>query len=796
MEHSIKVTYNSKTRTFTYDEGQTLYAKSVYVDNFEVNADLTQNQTMYVCFENKETGIKTKNVALVKNEKIYSCKIPSKILTTGIIDASVSIYEPIATAEGQTKYSCITNQTITFNCDVSDTGNGIEGVEFTESESLVNSLVNATNNSTDLANNIKKNYVKTTKTINSLAVGDTLFKEDEIFFKIDQTQLLFYFLKKPIWTHIYLVNKETNEGFRFACYIKHLSGDTTNGKYVIDIQVHYVEENNEKFILENSILVNVSYGIPSVGTGQKSFQFTNTIKDISNLYIYYENSLEEDNKGEGFIGGITAEKVGEVQDTLLNHKDGVETPINGYVKVKDDKFVKVVDNVEKLLPINEETDKKLDELKDKINSSHTVNISKFALNQSTNTWYTDSEIKGVTPSEGNGARYVVKTNDGLYYYTYRDIVENVGFVKGNSDFYETTISGKKGYTSNTESSVREGSPLRLDKNVKDLSSVSFDIYMSGLGSTNKYYPEIMFVANEGTRRIIGLQFTCWLTAFQLKLLRFGKDTIKIESSLPYNQTDFTFNANVSITMNNGILTVLLKNDTYLKNGKTYSINLKDLLPTEYDENGSNVFDLELYDFSDLENIYFGLRQDTTPPTNWGFSNVVFKKKYWEQGYKIQGSTLYVNLEDNTLYRYTNDTNTKPYPNFVKLSSGTTSGGATIENLSKVAETGNYNDLKNKPTIPTNTSQLTNNSGFVNETFVKQELAKLVNSAPTTLDTLGEIASALKNNANIVDTLNQAIGNKADKTTVDALRSEINSIKAQIGNINTILATINNELRNI
>lgn len=42
------------------------------------------------------------------------------------------------------------------------------------------------------------------------------------------------------------------------------------------------------------------------------------------------------------------------------------------------------------------------------------------------------------------------------------------------------------------------------------------------------------------------------------------------------------------------------------------------------------------------------------------------------------------------------------------------GSGTI-NLHKVAKTGSYNDLLNKPTIPTTTSQLTNDSSFVKST---------------------------------------------------------------------------------
>ena len=50
------------------------------------------------------------------------------------------------------------------------------------------------------------------------------------------------------------------------------------------------------------------------------------------------------------------------------------------------------------------------------------------------------------------------------------------------------------------------------------------------------------------------------------------------------------------------------------------------------------------------------------------------------------------------------------------------------------------------------------------TYVDTKVADLVNSAPETLDTLGEVATALQNNSNVVDALNSAIGNKVDKVS--------------------------------
>lgn len=56
------------------------------------------------------------------------------------------------------------------------------------------------------------------------------------------------------------------------------------------------------------------------------------------------------------------------------------------------------------------------------------------------------------------------------------------------------------------------------------------------------------------------------------------------------------------------------------------------------------------------------------------------------------------------------------------------------------------------------------SGYALKTDVNKAIADLINGAPETLDTLKEVADALAENADVVDALNAAIGNKADKAT--------------------------------
>lgn len=88
----------------------------------------------------------------------------------------------------------------------------------------------------------------------------------------------------------------------------------------------------------------------------------------------------------------------------------------------------------------------------------------------------------------------------------------------------------------------------------------------------------------------------------------------------------------------------------------------------------------------------------------------------------------------------------------------------------------------KTEVPTLTSQLTNDSNFIEsatldnyynktevdafhgtlEDYVDSQVAALVNAAPETLDTLGELAAAFEENKEVVEALDASITNKQDK----------------------------------
>ena len=99
--------------------------------------------------------------------------------------------------------------------------------------------------------------------------------------------------------------------------------------------------------------------------------------------------------------------------------------------------------------------------------------------------------------------------------------------------------------------------------------------------------------------------------------------------------------------------------------------------------------------------------------------------------------------------------------------------------------GAYTSLTGSPTIPSDVSDLTDSSnllstdftGYATQTYVDTQVANLVDSAPSTLDTLNELSTALNNDANFANTVTASIASKADSTTVTNLQ---NTLTAELG----------------
>jgi hypothetical protein len=86
--------------------------------------------------------------------------------------------------------------------------------------------------------------------------------------------------------------------------------------------------------------------------------------------------------------------------------------------------------------------------------------------------------------------------------------------------------------------------------------------------------------------------------------------------------------------------------------------------------------------------------------------------------------------------------------------------------------GSYNDLSDKPTIPSLT-------GYATETYVGTAISNLVDSAPTTLNTLNELAAALGDDPNYATTITTALGDKVSKSGGDTITTSSASVKGLI-----------------
>lgn len=93
-----------------------------------------------------------------------------------------------------------------------------------------------------------------------------------------------------------------------------------------------------------------------------------------------------------------------------------------------------------------------------------------------------------------------------------------------------------------------------------------------------------------------------------------------------------------------------------------------------------------------------------------------------------------------------------------------------------------NTVKNDYLTSTDKTALTkeiSNAEARARTHADNAVAALVDSAPETLDTLNELAQAITANQDVIDTLNESITKKADKTTVEALQQTVTNNKTEL-----------------
>ena len=98
-----------------------------------------------------------------------------------------------------------------------------------------------------------------------------------------------------------------------------------------------------------------------------------------------------------------------------------------------------------------------------------------------------------------------------------------------------------------------------------------------------------------------------------------------------------------------------------------------------------------------------------------------------------------------------------------LSTGLSSKADKTHTHTKSEITGLTDDLSNRPTTE------------AMNTAISKAISDLIGGAPETYDTLKEIADYISSHKDVVTSINAAIGNKADKATVEAIQTTVNAL---------------------
>ena len=132
------------------------------------------------------------------------------------------------------------------------------------------------------------------------------------------------------------------------------------------------------------------------------------------------------------------------------------------------------------------------------------------------------------------------------------------------------------------------------------------------------------------------------------------------------------------------------------------------------------------------------------------------------------------IADTAANRYTNDTDITRLANTSGNNTGDQdlSGYAQTSSLATVATTGDYDDLSNKPTIPTKTSDLTNDSSFITSAEVTsfETVSKNLKAWDYTLSYTGDSLTSITYTSG-AETITKTLGYAGDQLTTITLSGD-------------------------
>jgi hypothetical protein len=249
----------------------------------------------------------------------------------------------------------------------------------------------------------------------------------------------------------------------------------------------------------------------------------------------------------------------------------------------------------------------------------------------------------------------------------------------------------------------------------------------------------------------------------------------------------SFDAAVPWTANHTLVdgTRYLVNDLVYENGRLYRANYEnESIPTSSDLYWTDVgpgYRLNI-DGRDIPNVPYPVKNiisgsGISVSSSNGDFTVAVSGQFGLTGEEVDdrindlliaGSNIILNYDDLANQLTISTSGLQPSGNYSvdghsHTSSDITDFSASVSGLvSGIYAPLNSPALTGIPTAPTAPSG-TNDSQIANTSFVRTEISNLVDSAPTTLDTLNELAAALGDDPNFATTVTNLIGNKVSKS---------------------------------
>lgn len=168
-----------------------------------------------------------------------------------------------------------------------------------------------------------------------------------------------------------------------------------------------------------------------------------------------------------------------------------------------------------------------------------------------------------------------------------------------------------------------------------------------------------------------------------------------------------------------------------------------------------------------QTVWYGHRAD------WESLSPTEKAKYGIVIFDDDGTTITVDSALST-------TSENPVQN--KVITVEVNKKANTEDLATVATSGNYNDLSNKPTIPTKTSDLTNDSNFVESTDL---------AAVATSGSYNDLANKPTIDSALSSTSTNAVQNKVIKGALDGKQDALTNPLTKSDVVNNLTTTTTN-----